>query len=295
MRCERSQSAFRTSWSASDANIYSASDVKVWLENWATEQGIMPDKDLTITLFYKPVQTMTLSRVGDNNSSSLKIVLPDDFTGLPTYQYGDVNFVNGKAILTLTGSEDALVLKLPESPTVLHFTASGGSPLDPFAILDSDNTLIVYQSSSVDQYDMLMTDGYSFEFMGEAFPIACSHTPNIGDDGVQLSNYANNWKLADVVTIPGVTSLHLIITYGGESESYDWVCAWAGDHPDYDPYDYSSSLTGRLGGGNHTDPANTKEFDVSGDTVTFIYKSDGSSCGDGYGYYAIIQGVMSDP
>lgn len=123
--------------------------------------------------------------------------------------------------------------------------------------------------------------------------IKYSHTPNISDSGEQLSNYVTNLELNDVVTIEGATKLSVIIVYGGESSSWDWVCMWAGNYPSYTAYNnYSSSVTNKLGGGNHTDPANTQSYMVDGDTVTFGYHSDSSGCGDGYGYYAIIWGVM---
>ena len=132
-----------------------------------------------------------------------------------------------------------------------------------------------------------------------------SHTSNVSDDGMQNSNYGNNWTNANitgtdrgdagkahVVTIPGADTLHVKIVYGGESANYDWVCMWAGSRPDYTAYsNYESSLTRKLGGGSHTSTSNTKEYDVNGDTVTFSFRSDGSGYGDGYGYYAVITGT----
>ena len=120
---------------------------------------------------------------------------------------------------------------------------------------------------------------------------AYSHTQNIGDDGTKNGNYANNLNLNDVVTLPGADSLHVVLTYGGESASYDWVCAWQGSQPTYTAgSNYSSAIavngTKKFGGGSN----NKVEFDVEGDTVTFGYRSDGSGCGSGYGYYAVVTG-----
>lgn len=116
-----------------------------------------------------------------------------------------------------------------------------------------------------------------------------SHTPNISDDGVQSGNYANNLNLNDVITIPGATKLHVKLTYGGESASYDWVCMWEGAHPDYTASSNHSTAvsingTSKFGGYNGT----TVECDIAGDTVTFGFRSDGSGCGNGYGYYAVV-------
>ena len=123
-----------------------------------------------------------------------------------------------------------------------------------------------------------------------------SHTPNISDDGVPSGNYANNSNLNDVVTIPGATKLHVKLTYGGESDRYDWVCMWEGNHPDYTAYNnYRTAVsingTKKFGGGNGT----TVECDIAGDTVTFGFRSDNSGCGNGYGYYAVVTSdVTSD-
>lgn len=118
-----------------------------------------------------------------------------------------------------------------------------------------------------------------------------SHTPNISDDGVQNGNYANNLNLNDVVNIPGASKLHVTLTYAGESANYDYVCAWTGSQPGYTASSNSGSAisvngTKKFGGGSGT----TVEFDVEGDTVTFGYRSDGSGCGNGYGYYAVVTG-----
>lgn len=117
--------------------------------------------------------------------------------------------------------------------------------------------------------------------------IQYSHTPNISDDGVKSDDYANNLNLNDVVTIPGATKLHVKLTYGGESDYYDWVCMWEGDvsKTHTAEKDYNSSVTGKLGGSK-----NTKTYDIAGDTVTFGFRSDGGGCGNGYGYYAVVTG-----
>lgn len=135
-----------------------------------------------------------------------------------------------------------------------------------------------------------------------------SHTSNVNDDGTQNGNYGDNWSNANitgtdrgdttkahVVTIPGATSLHVKIVYGGESANYDWVSMWKGSYPSYTASDnYSSALTEKLGGGSHTSTSNTKEYDVEGDTVTFAFRSDGSVSGDGYGYYAVVTGQPTE-
>lgn len=96
-----------------------------------------------------------------------------------------------------------------------------------------------------------------------------SHTDNISDDGTQNSNYGNNEKKTEVVTIEGATSLTVTITYGGESANYDWVSIFSGSHPEYTAAsNYSSAdIAPKLGGGSHT--SQTKTYTVTGDSVTF--------------------------
>lgn len=136
-----------------------------------------------------------------------------------------------------------------------------------------------------------------------------SHTSNVSDDGTKSGDYGDSWTNANitgtdrsdttkahVVTIPGATSLHVKIVYGGESANYDWACMWKGNYPAYTAANnYSSSLTGKLGGGSHTSSSNTKEYDVEGDTVTFAFRSDSSGHGsDGYSYYAVVTGQPAE-
>lgn len=119
-----------------------------------------------------------------------------------------------------------------------------------------------------------------------------SHTPNISDDGVKSGNYANYLNLNDVVTIPGATKLHVKLTYGGEA-GCDWVCMWEGNHPDYTASNnYSTAIS--INGSSKFDRGNetTEECDISGDTVTFGFRSDGSV--NGYGYYAVVTGDNID-
>lgn len=139
-------------------------------------------------------------------------------------------------------------------------------------------------------------NGYQIVGKGErknpairSLPVQYSHTPNISDDGKQNGNYANNLNLNEVISIPGANKLHVKLKYAGESASYDWVCMWKGNHPDYqadNKYRDAISINGvqKFGGGS----GNTVECDVEGDTVTFGFKSDIGGCGNGYGYYAVV-------
>lgn len=126
-----------------------------------------------------------------------------------------------------------------------------------------------------------------------------SHTPNVSDEGKQNSNYENSYTMTDVVTVDRAYKLRVALTWGGE-KSFDWVSVWAGSHPDYTSADnYGTGIVynsnnGKFSGGNHTDDANTYEFDIEENSVTFAFQSDASICGDGYGYYAVVTGLIDD-
>ncbi len=125
-----------------------------------------------------------------------------------------------------------------------------------------------------------------------------SHTANINDEGTATGTYANNLNTNKVITIPGASTLHVKLYYSTESASFDWVCVWAGNHPEYTASsNYSTSKlgtntgsSGKFGGGKATAFANATliEGDIEGDSVTFGFKSDSSSAY--YGYYAIVTG-----
>ena len=119
-----------------------------------------------------------------------------------------------------------------------------------------------------------------------------SHTMNLNDYGAGSNGYGDNQNLNQVITIPGAEQLTMTITYQTQSVglvSYDWACAWEGNHPEYRANkNWSTSLTGKLGGKDKT----TKTFIITGDTVTIGFKSD-SSNSNYYGYYATIQSSTS--
>ena len=114
-----------------------------------------------------------------------------------------------------------------------------------------------------------------------------SKTDNVKEDGSDYSgDYGNNVNKTEVVTIPGATELKVTITYQTESTSYDWVCMWEGAYPEYTAgKNYDTSKTGKLGESAKT----TKEYTVTGDSVTFGFRSDDSTS-DYFGYYALVEG-----
>jgi hypothetical protein len=120
-----------------------------------------------------------------------------------------------------------------------------------------------------------------------------SHTSNIDDAGKANGTYSDRLNTNDVVTIPGASKLHVKLYCSTESKSYDWVCVWAGNHPDYTANgNYSSSKlgssSGQIGNGKKMSMSDITpiEGDIDGDSVTFGFRSDGSV--GYYGYYAVV-------
>jgi hypothetical protein len=111
-----------------------------------------------------------------------------------------------------------------------------------------------------------------------------AHTSNINDSGTaSTTDYGNNVTNTQVVTISGSTELEVTITYQTESTSYDWVCIFQGAHSDYTAQ--TSGYLYKLGGTTKT----TKTYTISGDSVTFAFRSDSSQSAY-YGYYAVVKG-----
>jgi len=120
-----------------------------------------------------------------------------------------------------------------------------------------------------------------------------SHTPNIDNEWNQSWDYALNLSTNEVITLTWAESIHVKIIYGWESAYYDYVCMWTWSHPEYTAYyDCYTSVTNRLWWWNHTSDSNIKEYDITWDTVTFAFRSDGIWVWDWYGYYAAISGKV---
>lgn len=119
-----------------------------------------------------------------------------------------------------------------------------------------------------------------------------SKTPNIDDDGNKNGLYPERTYGRDVVTIPLASQLHITIKHTFISTyNEDTGCFYKGISTS-DASSCYSSVTGYLFGDDINDPANTKEYTVEGDTVTFVYRSGRkySTDSNSYGYYAIIEG-----
>lgn len=159
------------------------------------------------------------------------------------------------------------------------------------AVANAEQHTVIFHSGDGGVFSGDVTENTVVYNVEGAEPVVkYAHTPNISDAGVQNGNYGNSVSYNTVVTIPGASALKVTIRYGGESTSWDWACVWAGNYPSYTAgNNYNSSISGKLGG---TDGVAT--YTITGDTVTFGFKSDSSGVGSGYGYYAVIEAVVAD-
>ena len=234
------------------------------------------------------VETVTIQAV-DNGDGTLKCTAVYDNDG-PVFTNSRIPVFDEAA-----GGGRLLIKKV-----VSNMTTSQSFPFT-VTLFDKNGTELTGQAFKCDTVATGNEDAYLTT--EEMTVSAVSHTQNLDDLGEKQSDYGNGWNNssirgtgrdsasneAHVVTIPGAEELSVSIVYGGENAGRDWACAWQGAHSTYTADDnYSTSFTGKLGGGDHTAESNTKTYTVPGDTVTFAYRSDGEGCGDGYGYYAVV-------
>lgn len=108
-----------------------------------------------------------------------------------------------------------------------------------------------------------------------------SKTPNAISSTEQSGGYGNNTELWDTVTIEGASKIKIKMSFQTEGTNYDWVQVMSGS---------TTVASGAKFGGKTLD---TVEFEFSGDTVTFYFKSD-SSTHMYLGYYAEIRGLDAE-
>ena len=136
-----------------------------------------------------------------------------------------------------------------------------------------------------------------------------AHTANVDDEGNQSGSYRNSVNYQSdataivdenevsenlqMITIPGASSLKIDVTYQTESTSWDWLYIYKGTVTRSQSADSGQAGTlassGKLGG-----PKETKTIIVPGDTVSFVWRTDGSG-NSYYGYYAVVTGTVNTP
>ena len=123
------------------------------------------------------------------------------------------------------------------------------------------------------------------------------HSANQDDDENVSGQYGTNLRENKVITVPGAKRLTVKITYGFNSYG-DYIVGWSGSHPEYTSYSQSGYFARLSGSGKHTASGHTQTYTVSGDTITLLFYTDGSSSTasyyDNYGYRVEITGYDPD-
>ena len=210
------------------------------------------DDGTTATIPFAKLKLDPASVTGNNNTSGAGFTINVSFTE------------NG---MTVSDSFSVEVhLQIPAVPHTITYDANGGYFGVPSVTVNQ--VTYVWKTEEIPSYTEKI-----------------SKTANVSDDGSSSSGgYGDNQHLTDTITIPGAETLHVKITYGTESASYDWVALYGKDTVPTDK-NFSDSISWKLGGGKNA--LTTKEFDIPGDTVQIYFRSDSSSSGY-FGYYAIV-------
>ena len=160
----------------------------------------------------------------------------------------------------------------------INITAAATTNSNTGTTVLSDNiNSTAYQSfSSGDtDYDMGLTNAIRYiDGSGISNGVRVAHTVTYNDGGQKISsNYGNNVAWTKVLSVPGASSLKVFYHCQTESTSYDWGCIWQGNYPSYTADNYSSSVTGKLGGTT----AINSSITITGSVCTVAFKSDTSS------------------
>ena len=168
------------------------------------------------------------------------------------------------AALSLFANADGLLVHAATVHRTITYDANGGSFEGGTAV-----NLVEYDLTDVTEY---------------------SHTANISDAGVQSGNYAANLATKDTVSVPGASSLHVVLKYGTQT-TYDCVYIMEGTYTgSVDRFMTAGTTYGdskclyKYSGG--TTSPRTVTLDIPGDTITFAFCSNAST--HYYGYYATV-------
>lgn len=281
------------------------------------------NQSVSLTLTYEKVDgttgTETITNDSNNGtSSSNSIANPKTGDNINLYVLFGIISIIGLCVTTVSRKHlnKSLMSIAILSMIAIPFGVNADS--DSF-IISIDNTIknadynVVFNSNGGKFSDNTTLKTIPYRKSAGPTGIKVSHTENVDDTGKQLSEYEEYWGNANIVgtdrgdtgkahviTLDGANQIVVDIYYNGEDTSYDWACVWEGSHPDYDcENDYSDTINGdKLGGeqdgtygvnGNELTNMGHKRYVIDGDSVTFGFVSDSSSCGDGYGYYATVK------
>ena len=146
-----------------------------------------------------------------------------------------------------------------------------------FSVADDSSMYYGWEVNPPAGYEI--ENGYGSK-QNPAISIQYAHTENIDKDGAQSGTYAGGVDTNKVYSIPGASSISVVIT--SDFADGDYVVIWDGNHPDYTAANSESGtkITGQVNKGEYT-------FNNSTITIGFHSEAGGEKK---YGYYAIISG-----
>ena len=146
-----------------------------------------------------------------------------------------------------------------------------------FSVADDSSMYYGWEVNPPAGYEI--ENGYGSK-QNPAISIQYAHTENIDKDGAQSGTYAGGADTNKVYSIPGASSVSVVIT--SDLADGDYVVIWDGNHPDYTTADSESGtkITGQVNKGEYT-------FNNSAITIGFHSEAGGEKK---YGYYAVISG-----
>lgn len=136
-----------------------------------------------------------------------------------------------------------------------------------------------------------------------------AHTSNWNDVGTRTGNYTYNERDAEVIKIPGATSLHVELQYCTyykttqlwlfSSTTGGVIYVWQGSHSSTPTGIDMTGATHTYHGpytGSGTQTLQHTSFDIAGDTVSFgFYSNANRSSNTSYGYYAVVTAEVEEP
>lgn len=259
---------------------------------------------------------LVAERLGGQHGSATYVVEGDTVTFAFRSDVGGVG--DGFGYYATVASIDSIVADdVPEPPTRDGYAfvgwntrvdGTGKSVSDEFSsgscYAQWIRTDVTYEANGGVFADGSESNNVTYRFMD--VPAAVSHTDNVDDSGMRISDIATSYwynehvvgtgreqgdSSAHVVTIPGADRLFIDIEYGVVPSNLG-VCVWQGAKPDARANNSSGSISGVLGQSGH------KTYVIDGDTATFAFYSHGNSTPNSeynLGYYATIHGLEVDP
>ena len=237
---------------------------------------------------------LTLSSLKPNTwGYSLGTSAPDDNTTYSAVPTDSTTPIQTKDTSDTNSADDTYTLSL--GAKVDNTIASGAysNALTVAVVAEPGGIPIIYNANggyfNNDPSQTTQMVNYSFEGNSDT---KIAKTPNISDAGIQSGGYGSNVSETQTVTIPGASSLRVVVSYQTATSGLypsEWLAIYDGSVTPSE-YNYNDSITGKL---SSTIKVNNRVFIIPGDTAQFYFQGDSTSSAY-YGYYAVVNDAGLD-